>query len=751
MMENERERNEGVPEEEKSWASYDEAADALEHTQSQDDSQSAGPASEEALDEYGEPGEDDAGDESDYGGEEPEYDEGYTEDADWDAASDDEQEVYPEEAYDEGEYGDDFYAPLSGDEDDEPENLAEIAERILGARHSKASTAAPIRTRADRQREEQQRAAQNGQVNPNGQAAQNGLAAQNAQDAMNPQAAVNNRQIPYNGQPIPGQETDGAPAVNPAMILSGMQPPANPPMTQTGEFPAVNPAMTQTGEYPAVNPAMTQTGEYPAINPADVPEQTGQGERPPVSPAAFMNTAEREAIRAEREKAAAENKAREEAARKKKVRVAVVAALCAVLVLGGAVGIGIGVSRRNRGTQAGDEDTHLTEQLGDAQGNDPAETSGNGEEGPNEEGVSSGTVSGGEENPGADEPGTADPGAEQENHTDSTEGESGETDTANPGENADNPDVSSANPADGAETVPPGTDETQDRTSENQPAEEQNPDGQPEEPVAETPVEEPHTETPPDDADSGAPVQNIEVRISFYNRDPIVVETRPTSVGQILADRGITLADGEQPSVGLWDQLTEDTACSIDLYEYVYEDVTEAIPFETEDIGIDTIPRGTTQTIQAGAEGQKISHYYVAKKNGEEFDRRLEREEIVAEPVNEQRYIGVGGWFTGGDGVAYSYSWRRVCPAAYYTDPSLTWAGTYASSRTVAANFDNFPLGTRLYIKNDRYDFGYREVEDTGERLDPWQVDIWLDSGDPNYWGMVQEEYVYDMVVYFLD
>ena len=81
MMENERERNEGVPEEEKSWASYDEAADALEHTQAQDGSLSAGPASEEAPEEYGDPGTDDAGDEAEYGGEEPEYDESYAEDA----------------------------------------------------------------------------------------------------------------------------------------------------------------------------------------------------------------------------------------------------------------------------------------------------------------------------------------------------------------------------------------------------------------------------------------------------------------------------------------------------------------------------------------------------------------------------------------------------------------------------------------------------------------------------------------------
>ena len=173
-----------------------------------------------------------------------------------------------------------------------------------------------------------------------------------------------------------------------------------------------------------------------------------------------------------------------------------------------------------------------------------------------------------------------------------------------------------------------------------------------------------------------------------------MVETEPTSVGQILKDRGITLKDGEQPSVGLWDKLTENVTCSVDLYEYLYEDETVTIPFETEEIGIDTIPRGTTQSIQAGVNGEKVLRYYVAKKNGEEFDRRLEREEITAQPVNEQVYVGVGGWLTGNDGTVYSYSWRRVCPAKRRSvPPSKPFCTTSSPRNTFCTSIP--PASTR--------------------------------------------------------
>ncbi len=118
--------------------------------------------------------------------------------------------------------------------------------------------------------------------------------------------------------------------------------------------------------------------------------------------------------------------------------------------------------------------------------------------------------------------------------------------------------------------------------------------------------------------------------------------------------------------------------------------------------------------------------------------------------VPERYEIGVGGTFVGGDGVTYSYSWKKICKATYYNLVGPTYSGSYTTTQTVATNLDYIPIGTRMYIKNDRYDFGYRVSEDTG-RLDPWQVDIWMMDDDPNAPLMSKEGVVYDMEVYFLD
>ena len=76
------------------------------------------------------------------------------------------------------------------------------------------------------------------------------------------------------------------------------------------------------------------------------------------------------------------------------------------------------------------------------------------------------------------------------------------------------------------------------------------------------------------------------------------------------------------------------------------------------------------------------------------------------------------------------------------------WSG---ATRTAAADFNYFALGTRMYVKNNRYDFGYRVVEETGSNFDPWEIALWMPADDPNAALMTAEGYVYDMEVYILD
>ncbi|MBE6726910.1 MAG: hypothetical protein E7576_17250 [Ruminococcaceae bacterium] len=793
MMDKEWDRDDGVPGEEKSWASYDEAADALEAGQEKSAASGAEPdgdaeieksanegeetpVGEDAPKDPGEPREPEEREEPEEpdGSEAPEpegsidSETAYEPDGD-DSVEEDGADFYEE---DETEYDEDVdFDPDYYKEGDE--NLAEIAERILGGRHSKASTAAPIRTRADRMREAGLKKAsdQEGEKRKNARAAVNPVMMTTAErEALNP-AILNALGINAEGQKTekPADSPDSLAEQNPPKKDAKKESPAQ---NARGEKPAVNPAFMSTAERQAVRPGPGSNGGTGRGKPAPVnPALMNTAERKAVNPAAFMNTAERQALRAEREKAAAAVRAKEEAARKKKRTVtAIVASLCAVLILGGAIGAGIGISRRNRAVDAGEistvgGDDAQTNENGDTT---PAQSPAEGEDGqtveqdpaalPGEEGSDPVTAPEPTDSEPANGPDENDNAAEPAENTEPSDGgDAGSSDqqgTAGTPSDAEPPSdggtsAAAENPP--ADNPPANTTPADNPPADNTPAVEPKPEAKPDPEPTPKPDPEPVKTPDPKPAATWQPAQKFRVEIDFYNRDPIIVETEPTSVGQILLDNGITLKDGEQASIGLWDWLTDSVTCSIDYYEYVYEDETVVVPFETEEIGVDTIPRGTVETIQEGSNGVTVNHWYVAKKNGVEFDRRLEWEEVTSYPQNAQVYTGVGGTLVGKDGITYSYSYRRVCPALCYNFSDYTWAGTYTSSRTVAADFNYFPLGTKMYVKNDRYDLGYRVVEDTGDQTYAWEVDVWLDAADYYYPLMSQEGVVWDMVVYILD
>ena len=241
------------------------------------------------------------------------------------------------------------------------------------------------------------------------------------------------------------------------------------------------------------------------------------------------------------------------------------------------------------------------------------------------------------------------------------------------------------------------------------------------------------------------------ITVDFFDRNDLTVYTEATTLGMILYNNGIVLEDDEVASVDLWnDWLAADQTITVDRWRTATESIRQIVPHTDEEIGIDTIPRGEVNVLAAGVDGESIMHYTVFYKNGVEVDRRLDWEEVLTAMVPGVCEVGVGGTFVGGDGVTYSYSWKKICTATYYNLVGPTYSGNYTTRQTVATNLDYIPIGTRMYIKNDRYDFGYRVSEDTGH-LDPWQVDIWMLDDEPNAPLMSIEGRVTDMEVYFLD
>lgn len=266
----------------------------------------------------------------------------------------------------------------------------------------------------------------------------------------------------------------------------------------------------------------------------------------------------------------------------------------------------------------------------------------------------------------------------------------------------------------------------------------------------------PDTETEPETEPETQPQpkpeeQKFNVVLDFYDKDDVEVSTAKMTLAELLSQCEITLEEGEVPSISLDSVIAADTTITINKYEYKSETVSEEIPYESTVTETDLIPRGEKNYSQYGENGQANKYYTVEYINGQENSRTLDYEETVKYPVNEVYEEGVGGSFVGSDGVTYSYSYRKVVPATYYNIEGLTYLGTMADESVIAVDKDNIPLGTRLYVKNERYDFGVRVASDIGGQVDEWEIDIWLSASNPYYSAFSREGYIYDMEIYYID
>ena len=254
----------------------------------------------------------------------------------------------------------------------------------------------------------------------------------------------------------------------------------------------------------------------------------------------------------------------------------------------------------------------------------------------------------------------------------------------------------------------------------------------------------------PVDTEAAVPKQ-FSVSIDFFDRNDIDVSTTEITLSELLSDLGIVLYEGEVTSVPLESTINEDMVITVDRYTYETISVEEDIPFETEVIETDLIVRGTVNYLQNGETGVKKTDYLVEYKNGVENSRTETGTEITKYPVTERYEYGVGGTFVGGDGVTYTYYLRKVVPATYYNIPGLTYLGYEADESVIAVDMNVVPLGTKLYVKNAKYDFGLRTAADIGGGVKGDLIDIWIGADNPQLASFAFIGYHYDMEIYYVD
>jgi len=227
------------------------------------------------------------------------------------------------------------------------------------------------------------------------------------------------------------------------------------------------------------------------------------------------------------------------------------------------------------------------------------------------------------------------------------------------------------------------------------------------------------------------------VVLSIGNNEPLFLDTTALTVADFIE----TLSGYEMGSDDILDPPAEtviEDGMQINIIEVTFEDDVEviSIPYETEYVDSQTIPKGTTERITYGEAGVACRNLRNRYENGILVSTEEISTETITEPVNEKLYRGVGGIVRGKDGVfAYSY-YIEVTATAYgdYDEPRLTYTGTLAQEGVIAVDPHYIPLGTKVYVKGeygDYYgngDYGYCSADDIGGGIKGYHIDIFMET-----------------------
>ncbi|MBE6681991.1 MAG: hypothetical protein E7600_06900 [Ruminococcaceae bacterium] len=185
--------------------------------------------------------------------------------------------------------------------------------------------------------------------------------------------------------------------------------------------------------------------------------------------------------------------------------------------------------------------------------------------------------------------------------------------------------------------------------------------------------------------------------------------------------------------------------------EYVTETRVEDVAYGTDEIQVDTIPRGTREVVTPGVLGKVRRTYLVKYVNGVKCDEALYTEFPMSDPVNEVVNVGVGGTVTAKDGTVYTYNYRRQMEATAYTYlppyTSMTTAtGATLRKGIVAVDPREIPMHTKMFITSDYWEYGLGVAEDTGGAIKGNIIDLaYMSYDECIQFGRRQ------MQVYFID
>lgn len=124
------------------------------------------------------------------------------------------------------------------------------------------------------------------------------------------------------------------------------------------------------------------------------------------------------------------------------------------------------------------------------------------------------------------------------------------------------------------------------------------------------------------------------------------VLTEVDTVGQLLREANLTLAEFDRVRPGETSLLQEDLTVTITRVTQSSESITETIPFNTNKLTDASLEPGAPLPVQAGRNGERQLTYRITFEDGEEFSRELIKDEITRRPVEEILRVGIKDIFS---------------------------------------------------------------------------------------------------------
>lgn len=199
------------------------------------------------------------------------------------------------------------------------------------------------------------------------------------------------------------------------------------------------------------------------------------------------------------------------------------------------------------------------------------------------------------------------------------------------------------------------------------------------------------------------------------------IETCCDTVRELLKEENIKLGEKDIINCSIYDPIVEGMNINIVRVKEFIETLYEPIPYEVTQSPNYSMDSGTTKIIQKGVEGKREKKYRVTLHNGEEVDRVLLSDKVVAEPVNEISEYGMIKTHKTSRGevfrytkvldmraTAYDLSYESCGKYPDHPQYGITYTGMKARHGVVAVDPNTIPLYSRLYIESADGTWAYR-------------------------------------------